>query len=55
MSNIMIPRNHFYKQQPALEYIDENGGYLFKAVYKTKKKERHVFCVIDNVEKLCRP
>ena len=47
-----IPKAHFYKQKHALEYIDNKGGYLFKAVFKQQDKERHVFCVINRVEAL---
>ena len=49
----MLPK-HFYKQAPALEHIREHGGYLFKYVDRSGKREKHLFCVCDSVADLPR-
>lgn len=46
-----FPSNKFYKQVDAEDYIEKNGGYMFKLISNTKPP-RHWFCVIPTIEKL---
>ena len=48
-----FPTNKFFKQLDAENYMDKNGGYMFKLIQSISgSKQRHHFCVIPTIDQI---